>query len=218
MSGPVVDLFVLYHFLKRLATPFEKWDAFKLGIIDKQGNIVKNRKDFTTVAERDALRLFDVVVLNLKKLIGKLPGGKTKIASYAAALLLLKEDVEQLDEDQIESLFEYYMNEATDKQQIDSLFEHVTEEAPAMSVGSGAVQGIGFGPKGEPGLTPTMMRRYKMKNAMVYMASPDKYSQYKKKKKTFEDFQREVKSIGRYPTFIQNEVTGALMYLGSPDD
>jgi hypothetical protein len=204
---------MLYQFLKRLATPFEKWDAYKLGIIDKQGNILKSRKDFETAEERDALRLFDVVVLNLKKLIGKVPGGKTQLATYAAALLLLREDTETLEQRDVEHLFEYYLEEAEQtSDDINQLFEQIIEDAPVMSVGSGSVQGIGHGPKGEPGLTPAMMRRYKMKNAMVYMTSPDKYDMYKKK--TYEEFVKENNIIGAYPTFIQNEVTGALHYLG----
>ena len=36
--GRAVDLFVTYRFLKLLTTPFEKTDAFKLGIIDEDGN------------------------------------------------------------------------------------------------------------------------------------------------------------------------------------
>ena len=32
--GRAIDLFVTYRFLKLLTTPFEKTEAFKLGIID----------------------------------------------------------------------------------------------------------------------------------------------------------------------------------------
>ena len=31
----VVDLFLVYQFVRRLATPFEKWEAYKEGIIDR---------------------------------------------------------------------------------------------------------------------------------------------------------------------------------------
>ena len=36
--GSAIDLFVSYRFLKLLTTPFEKSDAYKLGIIDKKGH------------------------------------------------------------------------------------------------------------------------------------------------------------------------------------
>ena len=35
--GRAIDLFVTYRFVKLLTTPFEKTDAFKMGIIDKDG-------------------------------------------------------------------------------------------------------------------------------------------------------------------------------------
>ena len=38
--GRAIDLFVTYRFLKLLTTPFEKTEAFKLGIIDEDGNDV----------------------------------------------------------------------------------------------------------------------------------------------------------------------------------
>jgi hypothetical protein len=87
----MIDLFLVYSFIRRLATPFKEWEAFKLGIIDENGNILKKRKDLLTVKERQAFGVFDVMVLNLKKLLAKVPGGSTRLASYAAALYLIRE-------------------------------------------------------------------------------------------------------------------------------
>ena len=39
--GRAIDLFVTYRFIKLLVTPFEKTDAFRLGIIDEKGNRVR---------------------------------------------------------------------------------------------------------------------------------------------------------------------------------
>ena len=36
----IVDLFMVFQFVKRLATPFKEWDAYKLGIIDEDGKIL----------------------------------------------------------------------------------------------------------------------------------------------------------------------------------
>ena len=36
--GRAIDLFVTYRFIKLLVTPFEKTDAYRLGIIDENGN------------------------------------------------------------------------------------------------------------------------------------------------------------------------------------
>lgn len=87
----IVDLFLVFNFIKRLVTPFTKWPAYKEGIIDEQGNILISRKDFTKNKQKSAFGIFDQLILNLKKLLGKLPGGQTRIASYAAALWLIRE-------------------------------------------------------------------------------------------------------------------------------
>ena len=100
----VVDLFLVYQFIRRLATPFEKWDAYKEGIIDKNGKVLIKSKNFTTKKQRAAWRIFDSMIANLKKLLAKVPGGSSKLASYAAALFLIKEykaftDESMLNED-----------------------------------------------------------------------------------------------------------------------
>lgn len=112
MAKGVVDLAAIYMFLKRLVTPFEQWDAYKTGLIDKDGKVIVDKAD-RTPEQNKSFGYFDRLVANLKKLLGKLPGGKTRIASFAAALLLLRE--KNLDPDDIEYLEEclqQYMKEA----------------------------------------------------------------------------------------------------------
>ena len=62
----VVDLFLVFNFIKRLVTPFKKWDAYKEGVIDVNGNILLRRKDFTTKAQSNSFGVFDQLILNLK--------------------------------------------------------------------------------------------------------------------------------------------------------
>lgn len=69
----IVDLFLVYSMVKRLATPFNEWEAYKRGIIDERGNILKSRKDLRTIKERDAFGLYDLMILNLKRLVEKIP-------------------------------------------------------------------------------------------------------------------------------------------------
>jgi hypothetical protein len=87
----VVDLFLVYQFIRRLATPFNKWEAYKQGIIDKDGKVLIKSKDFTKGSQRKAWGVFDRMIANLKKLLAKIPGGSSRFASYAAALFLIKE-------------------------------------------------------------------------------------------------------------------------------
>ena len=154
MATGAVDIFMVYQFLKRLATPFNKWDAFKEGVIDKEGNILIKKKDRNTIAKRNPLKIFDVMILRLKRLLGKIPGGKSRIASYAAALWLIKEDWEHRSEEELLSEgmtdldvdFLHYMREARNRKFtnfINDLKQISNEEAPANSAGGGAIAGMG---------------------------------------------------------------------------
>ena len=87
----IVDLSLVYQFIRRLATPFEKWPAYEAGVIDKNGNILKGKKQRNLKSEKDSFGIFDLMILKLKKLLAKLPGGSSNFASYAAALFLIKE-------------------------------------------------------------------------------------------------------------------------------
>ena len=93
----VVDAYLVYSFIRRLTTPFDKWDAYKEGIIDAEGNILKQRKNLTKVSERQSFQLFDLLILNIKKSLSKIPGGNTRIATFAAALWLVREHDELLN-------------------------------------------------------------------------------------------------------------------------
>jgi len=163
----IVDLFLVFQFIKRLGTPFNEWPAFKLGIIDEKGNQLIKRADFTKRDQKDAFGIFDIMIMKLKRLLEKVPGGSTRIGSYAAALYLIKEhdeiesQGEMLTEEQLEEKLTHYINYAS-KTDMDSLFESmVDEDAPANSAGGGNIAGIGVGPQGEPGLTPKAMAKYK---------------------------------------------------------
>jgi hypothetical protein len=95
--GRAIDLFVTYRFIKLLTQPFEKTDAFKLGIIDKDGNRLP--KKLYTIEEKNAYTVLHKLVFNIKKLFNKVPGLRTKVGTYAAALFLLKDTFKEHVED-----------------------------------------------------------------------------------------------------------------------
>ena len=101
----VVDTVVAYKFIRLLSTPWKNTDAFKLGIIDDKGNILKKRKDLKTSAEKNAYTIFHTLCWNIKKLLDKLPPTKTRLGSFATALWLLKEYL-NLSDSQAQKLFE----------------------------------------------------------------------------------------------------------------
>jgi len=90
----VVDTVIIFRILKKLVTPFNKTAAFKAGVIDKNGKILIKPGD-RTADQKKTITLLDRMVFNLKRLLSKVPGGKTQLASYVAALALIKEYVEK---------------------------------------------------------------------------------------------------------------------------
>ena len=96
------DTVYTLRFLRLLTTPWEETGAFKAGLIDDEGNKIK--KPFTE-KEKSVYNTFHRLVFNVKKLINKVPGGKSKIASYAAALFLIKEHA-NLKDNAIEKILE----------------------------------------------------------------------------------------------------------------
>ena len=105
--GSAIDLFVSYRFLKLLTTPFQKTEAFKLGIVDKNGHrIMKTGVDrlkpevaIVTTQQKNAYTILHKLVFNIKKLFQKVPGLRTKVGTYAAALFLLKDTFKEHVED-----------------------------------------------------------------------------------------------------------------------
>ena len=117
--GRAIDLFVTYRFLKLLTTPFQKTEAFKLGIIDENGNrimqkgIKKPQVPLVTSQEKNAYTILHKLVFNIKKIFAKGPGLRTKVGTYAAALFLLKDTFKESvnDPDMFEKEFMKYLKE-----------------------------------------------------------------------------------------------------------
>ena len=88
------DFFYTLRFLRLLTTPWNKTNAFKEGIIDDKGKVIKKPE---TSKEKSVYNTFHRLVYNLKRLLNKLPFGRSTIASYAAALFLIKEESNMSD-------------------------------------------------------------------------------------------------------------------------
>ena len=93
-----IDVYYTYRFLRLLTTEWKDTDAFKLGIIDDKGKPLKKPSQLMKTEEKDAYTVFHRLVFNIRKIIESLPFGKTKIATFAAALYLLKEQTNMSDE------------------------------------------------------------------------------------------------------------------------
>ena len=117
--GRAIDLFVTYRFLRLLTTSFEDTDAFKLGIIDKDGNRIKLPRSTKPAVElvtqelKNSYTILHKLVFNIKKIFSKVPGLRTKLGTYAAALFLLKDTFKESlnDPDMFEKEFMKYLKE-----------------------------------------------------------------------------------------------------------
>ena len=92
-----IDLFVTYRFLKLLVTPFDKQDAFKYGIIDKDGKVLRKARSLRIGKEKRAYTLLHRLVFNFKRILGKVGLGGRFGTYAAAAVALLKESYGQSD-------------------------------------------------------------------------------------------------------------------------
>ncbi len=89
--------FVIYKFLKYLTTDFEKMPAYKLGIIDNKGKFLKKQRDLVTSEEKLASNIFFRLVINLRKILMKVPIVGSKLGRVASALFLVKEEMNKTD-------------------------------------------------------------------------------------------------------------------------
>lgn len=100
----IVDNLIAYRVLSMLVKPFDETDAFRFGIIDKNG---KKLRDPKTEEEKDSYDYLSRLTFNLKKLLNKLPGGDSKLKNIVAALFLIKEqwslknDLDFIDESEL---------------------------------------------------------------------------------------------------------------------
>ena len=131
MASRGIDFLITYRVVKLMVTPFEKQEAFKFGIIDEKGKVLKKYKSLRTERERKSYTLLHRFVFNLKRILQKVGLGG-KLGSFAVALaLLIKEDKsyaqhKTLIESTIikylkdEKLFEEMLNEVREIPEIDA--------------------------------------------------------------------------------------------------
>ena len=225
------NIYFVYQFLKKLVTPFEKTKAFELGIVDEKGKILKRRRDLETSEEKDAYNLSDTLIWNIKKLMGKIPGGKSRIASYAAALYLIKEqqDGYKITEEELElQFFDQFERMYNNDLEFDSStlrkFENaLIEDTPTTNMGSGniATRGIPLLKKPPKGL---VMKRFG--GIDVFALDPTyfhksrlgkkkytRYSGYVGEDEAGEYIRAFARKYPKKPIIVMDSQTGCMQYL-----
>jgi hypothetical protein len=94
MANRLVDLLITYRIVKLLSTDFKDQEAFKFGIIDKNGKVLRKANKLNTEAEKDSYTVLHRFVFNLKRILQKF-GISSSVGSFATALaFVLKENKE----------------------------------------------------------------------------------------------------------------------------
>jgi len=128
MANRAVDLVITYRVIKLLVTPFERQEAFKYGIIDKDGKVLKKYTSLKRREEKNAYTQLHRFVFNLKRILKRIGLGG-RLGSFAVALgLLLRENKEYLQHKTlIESAVIAYLKET---KQYDNLLNEQGEVKP----------------------------------------------------------------------------------------
>src|SRR6056300_1248765 len=125
MASRLIDTLITYRIVKLLVTPFEKQEAFKQGIIDKDGKVLKKNRDLKKKKEYTYLHRF---VFNLKRILKRVGLG-SKLGSFAVALALLLKQNKEYEQHKtlIESAVITYLKEIN---QYDQLLNEQGEVKP----------------------------------------------------------------------------------------
>lgn len=156
---------MLYSFIRRLTLPFTEWEMFKVGLINSDGEFLIP-KDRRTPEQKSSYSYYDLLILNLKRMLAKVPGGSTRLATFAAALFLLREKKPISESatirltEQFSQTFGQYLDEAK------MLVEN--EGAPTNNVGGG---GIADNRNGGPNATKLIRRKAGKPNANTQSVS-----------------------------------------------
>jgi hypothetical protein len=175
--GRLVDSVIAYRILRMLTTPFEETDAYKLGIIDARGKELKKMSQLNSADERNAYSILHRMVFRIKRIIEKVPVDNKKLATFAAALSLIKENYENSCEP-IDLELQYLNRLNTDlteeiKYVVENLnnkkiytFKQYSEDAAAPIANNAGSPGVaGFTPEtlGVPkGKQPPLLKRKKV--------------------------------------------------------
>ena len=136
MANRLVDLLITYRIVKLMSTDFKNQEAFKFGIIDANGKVLRKSSKLNTQAELDSYTVLHRFVFNLKRILAKF-GLKSSISNFATALaLILKENQELIKyKSLIESSIITYLKETNQYEEMFSTVSNIKEslEQPYMT-------------------------------------------------------------------------------------
>ena len=131
-----VDFLITYRLVKLLSIPFNQQDAYKLGIIDEKGKVLKKYKTLKTTAEKRSYTLLHRFVFNLKRILQKFGLG-SRLGSFGVALALLIRENKEIEKHKslIESSVISYLKETNQYDEILKESKNIIEinDTPIMN-------------------------------------------------------------------------------------
>ena len=106
MSNNILDARYAYKFLQVLTQDWRETDAFRNGLINDEGKLIRKPK---TQAEKSSYNVFYKLVFNIKRILQKVPITRGKIAKYALAAIFLLKESGHVDGDEIREILEEHL-------------------------------------------------------------------------------------------------------------
>lgn len=231
------NIYFVYQFIKKLVTPFNETEAYKLGIIDENGKVLRKRSTLSKGEEKEAYTLSDTLIFNLKKILAKVPGGGSKFATFAAALFLIKEEKSikhYLDVKYLEDNFNLFLHECKkNSNEVEILIEDFQKNEKylvenGLSVGGGHIAGLGVENPNIPNQAepPGRKKRKKFAGATVFEVDTNRYMNARLGKKKYVKYEKyvgndevgeEIRKFAREnpkdAIILQDSTSGYMMYL-----
>ena len=137
MASRAIDLLITYRIVRLLTTNFDKQEAYKYGIIDKDGKVLRPYNTLKTTKEKRSYTILHRFIFNLKRILKKVGLG-SRFGSFAVALALMLKENKEYEQHKvlIESAVISYLKET---KQYDNLLNEqgdvkpVYEQEPLMT-------------------------------------------------------------------------------------
>lgn len=184
----IITSFTIWEFLSELTKSYTQMEIYKAGIIDSNGNFLKDPEDYKTQKERMAGNSFNRLIVVLKRALLTSSDPKIRYAATnpMAALVSLSEEVES-----------YGGNGSVFLEYVSSIFED------GMSVGTGGIAGVGVpANKPEDVVVP--------KNSVIKIHKRNKT--YFDLKEYLNEEKKQIETVGHLPH------VGELLYAGKAAD
>jgi hypothetical protein len=128
MANRAIDFLITYRIVKLLSTDFKNQEAFKFGIIDANGKVLRPSRTLNTQAELDSYTVLHRFIFNLKRIIAKF-GLKSSLSNFAVALAFILKENQELKKHKslIESSIITYLKETNQYEEMFSTIREIKE-------------------------------------------------------------------------------------------